>query len=294
VINLLCDRSLEEAYASRIRLVDRPLILTAGRALGVVGATGTPVSLNEAAPTTQAKADKSFWPVTKATSETADPIAHHIDETAVHHADETAPVVLSALTRPAPAPRFPTYVALATAAALAALAIMFGVRWARTPAAQAPPSAAAPASSTNRPPSVRQEPAPLGADVLQPKTAATGGTPTPPAATAPVAAPEGDRVRTDRREVTQLHDPRFEPTPVAPTPAGERFDIVVASFRTDARAASVAAQVTALGLPIRRRVSDGWQQVLSGPFPSRTDAEKAQQRLRGAGLGGTQVVPTVR
>jgi hypothetical protein len=34
IINLLCDRSLEEAFASRIRVVDRPLILTAARALG--------------------------------------------------------------------------------------------------------------------------------------------------------------------------------------------------------------------------------------------------------------------
>jgi cell division protein FtsN len=130
--------------------------------------------------------------------------------------------------------------------------------------------------------------------VPPPKAAATGGTPTSPVAIAPPAAVEADKVRADRREVTQLHDPRFEPPPVAPTPAGERFDIVVASFRTEARAASVAAQVTALGLPIRRRVSDGWQQVLSGPFASRNDAEKAQLRLTGAGLAGTQVVTAVR
>jgi cell division protein FtsN len=73
-----------------------------------------------------------------------------------------------------------------------------------------------------------------------------------------------------------------------------RFEIVVASFRTDARAASVAAEVTALGLPIRRRVSDGWQQVLSGPFASRAEAEEAQQRLDRAGLTRTQIVVTAR
>jgi cell division protein FtsN len=71
---------------------------------------------------------------------------------------------------------------------------------------------------------------------------------------------------------------------------GERFDIVVASFRTDARAAAVAAEVTALHLPMRRRVVDGWQQVVSGPFASRTDAEEAQQRLLRGGLGTTQIV----
>ena len=44
VINLLCDRSLEEAYASRLRLIDRPLILTAARALGI-GETATPACI---------------------------------------------------------------------------------------------------------------------------------------------------------------------------------------------------------------------------------------------------------
>ena len=73
-----------------------------------------------------------------------------------------------------------------------------------------------------------------------------------------------------------------------------RFDIVVASFRTDARATSVAAEVSALGLPMRRRVLDGWQQVLSGPFASRTDAETAQARLHRAGLTGTQIVPAAQ
>jgi cell division protein FtsN len=60
------------------------------------------------------------------------------------------------------------------------------------------------------------------------------------------------------------------------------------------RATSVAAQAAALGLPIRRRVSDGWQQVVSGPFVSRQHAEEAQQRLQRAGLTGTQIVPAAR
>jgi cell division protein FtsN len=69
---------------------------------------------------------------------------------------------------------------------------------------------------------------------------------------------------------------------------------VVASFRTDARAASVAAAVAKVGVPFRRRVSDGWQQVVSGPFVSRADAEAAQQRLNRAGITGTQIVPIAR
>jgi cell division protein FtsN len=66
---------------------------------------------------------------------------------------------------------------------------------------------------------------------------------------------------------------------------------VVASFRTDARAAAVSTEIAALGLPVRRRVSDTWQQVIVGPFKSRQEADDAQQRLDRAGMGGTQIVP---
>jgi cell division protein FtsN len=79
------------------------------------------------------------------------------------------------------------------------------------------------------------------------------------------------------------------PAPRAPA-TGERFEILVASFRTDGRAASVANEVTELGLPSRRRVSEGWQQVLAGPFASRAQAEEAQRRLDRAGLTRTQIV----
>ena len=74
------------------------------------------------------------------------------------------------------------------------------------------------------------------------------------------------------------------------TPAVQGFEIVVASFRTEARAAAVAADVSSLGLPVRVRVSDGWQQVLCGPFGSRAEAEAARQRLDSASLTGAQIV----
>jgi cell division protein FtsN len=79
----------------------------------------------------------------------------------------------------------------------------------------------------------------------------------------------------------------------AATATGERFDVIVASFRTDVRATSVAAEVAALGLPVHRRAADGWQQVIAGPFASRPAAEDAQQRIHRAGLTGTQIVPIV-
>jgi cell division protein FtsN len=110
--------------------------------------------------------------------------------------------------------------------------------------------------------------------------------------------------------------PRSEPT-TAPAPAGapptpasapalrgataaagettsDRFDIIVASFRTEARAASVATQVADVGLPVRQRFAGGWQQVVAGPFASRGEADAAQQRLTGAGLTDTHVVAASR
>jgi general secretion pathway protein A len=261
VINLLCDRSLEEAYASRLRLVDRPLILTAARSLGL-GETGPPVNLNATGRSTQVGSDEAFWTGAWSKLETEEPI--------VEPAEETAPVVFSAATPPAAAPRWARPLVLGTSLALVALAILFGVRRARPPAAvQAPPSAAAPTSSATSTTTARPDPPPVVANALMPQAAATAGTPTPPASTDPPSAP-------------------------AEASTGMRFEIVVASFRTDARAASVASQVAALGLPVRRRVSDSWQQVVSGPFGSRSDAEEAQQRLHGGGLTGTQIVLAVR
>jgi cell division protein FtsN len=56
----------------------------------------------------------------------------------------------------------------------------------------------------------------------------------------------------------------------------------------------VAAEVTALGLPTRQRDSDGWQQVVTGPFNSRAEAEAAKARLDQAGLTGTEIRPFTR
>jgi cell division protein FtsN len=56
----------------------------------------------------------------------------------------------------------------------------------------------------------------------------------------------------------------------------------------------VATEVSNLGLPVRQRLSGGWQQVVAGPFQSRDDAAAAQQRLAGAGLTDTHVVAASR
>ena len=80
----------------------------------------------------------------------------------------------------------------------------------------------------------------------------------------------------------------------SPEPAGEAVEIVVASFHTAARAGDVAAQIAALGEPVRRRTTGNWQQVLAGPDASSAKAQDAQQRLARAGFTGTQLVPAAR
>ena len=87
--------------------------------------------------------------------------------------------------------------------------------------------------------------------------------------------------------------PASAPAPSAPTARDAivpSFEIIVASFRTEARAVSVAAQVADAGLKVRRRTIAGWQQVIAGPFASREEADAAHQRLERAGLPGTQIV----
>jgi cell division protein FtsN len=75
---------------------------------------------------------------------------------------------------------------------------------------------------------------------------------------------------------------------------GEAFEIVIASFRTAARAADVVADVAALGLPVRRRTAAGWQQVLAGPYASAAQAREAQQHLERAGFKDIQLVSAAR
>jgi hypothetical protein len=131
----------------------------------------------------------------------------------------------------------------------------------------------------------RGQTATVDAPASPPPTAAAPGP-------SPVAAPPAPSVPAKPAPAPAGAEP---PAGAAPAPvADSRFDIVVASFRTDARATSVADEVSALGVPVRRREADGWQQVVAGPFPSRTEAEQAQQRIHGAGLTGTQIVPSTR
>ena len=216
VINLLCDRALEEGYAARRRTIDGSVIRTAAHALGIdeaAAATSPPIRVNA----TPFASRRSTWSL----------------------------VIASSL-------------------ALVAVSIWFAARGARFTV-----PAVAPAASTSRG-------SDAGRDVPQANSRAS----TPEAATLGTPSPS----RADASSSSAVPAPS----------ATERFDIVVASFRTDSRATAVAASVAALGLPTYRRVADGWQQVISGPFASRADAGEAQQRLQHAGLSSTQIVRSAR
>jgi len=242
VVNLLCDRSLEQAFVATQLTIDASMIHAAARALGI-----------KSAATSRLPEAVSPW------SPAPDTVAD-----IVQRADEAAtPASFGDLPRTGrQSPPSTRMLMLAGLAVVLAAAGFFGMRWALAPAAGAPTQATPPPAA--RP--AATQPAgvtPAGADA-PPKEAA-----------APAAKPA---------------DTSAAPAGAA---AASSFDIVVASFRTEARASSVAEQVTALGVPVRRRESNGWQQVIAGPFATRTAAEEAQQRIHAAGLTGTEIAPVV-
>ena len=269
VINLLCDRSLEAACASNLRVVDAFGINKAAADLGL-GSLGTFRVSSEESPARQPKPEHSFWVPAPSESRSAAPTGESL---ATFAADEPGSADVPAAPR-----QGPKYVLIAASLALVAfVAVWYGLRAATSPEPQAAPSAATPLPPGDRAPSPGASP-----------SDAAGAPPPQPAATSPV--------RPATPPATAASGAASAPStasPAAPpaTPAAERFDIVVASFRTDARASAVSLEIAALGLPVRRRVSDTWQQVIVGPFKSRREADDAQQLLQRGGIGGTQIVP---
>ena len=180
-------------------------------------------------------------------------------------ADELAAPIAFEAVPAAAAPRGRQAFALALTLALAAAAIWFGARAVNSSDDRRPiANPQAPVAIAGRS-EIRSAPVPPS------KLAAMPATATP----APTSMPS-------------------ETAPAGPTTTGgdvsnNRFEIVVASFRTEARAALVAAAVTNLGLQVRQRVAGGWHQVVAGPFVSRAEADVAQQGLADAGFKQTAV-----
>lgn len=296
-INRLCDRALESAYEARQRVVDARMVEAAARALdpatrAVVSpppVTAPPVIAPRPVPEPGVFPVAPVAPVAPAVT----PVTPPLDPAAARPADTTPESereeIAAAFHDTPPAmpqsdwmmeedkPFTPMtvapggigsrmrskYAVAAIGVGVAAAALWFGLRSTSAPPATqaAPPAAATPTIPREAAPT--PTPAPAG----PPATAPTGG----PTTAAPASSPAA-----------------------ATAPAADAFDILVASFRTEARAVAVASQVDALGLRTRRRALDAWQQVVAGPFATRAEAEAAQQKLHAAGLGGTQIVPASR
>jgi type II secretory pathway predicted ATPase ExeA/cell division protein FtsN len=291
VINVICDRSLEAAFRVQQKTVDLPIVNAAARALGM---EEQPAAQPPAPALVEWTALAEFDHAAARPAEPERPPEQKSEPP--ERKSEPAPA-FEFVSRPAmPGPRRPferpgrpapaAYGALAAAddgtptrrmwlmggagVVLIAVLIWFGARAfsPSEPASASPPEQAIPASS----------PAPVASAPVPTPTPEqpAPGIPAPPPVQTPPPAP-------------------VDAAPVAPNLVdAERYEIVVASFRTEERALVVAGQVTGLGLPMRRRASDGWQQVLAGPFESRADAVGAQQRLDGAGLTGTTIVAATR
>jgi len=188
---------------------------------------------------------------------------------------------------PAPAPEPPAassarrYGAIAATVAVVAIA-WFGVRSAarRSPGEPVARPAPAPAPEPGRPPQAAATPA---TPPREPAATPPASEPTPaPSATTPAVGPSAAAA------------PSRATATAAPAPAAGGFEIVVASFRTEARAADVVTAITALGEPVQRRFLGGWQQVVAGPYASDELVRAAQQRLARAGFSGTHITSASR
>lgn len=96
---------------------------------------------------------------------------------------------------------------------------------------------------------------------------------------------------------TDATDPAGEETSTSAARATETLavadsvNVSIASFRTEQRAATVAAQLVDAGFPAftRRDATGLWHQVIVGPYLSADEAAAAQQALRTHGVGGSEV-----
>lgn len=262
-INVLCDRALEQAAAMRVREIDAAAIRAAARDAGVRPHDDDPAASPAAAGAlSEARPEPDYTLATEAGGPAASSLTAGTDvaATASDRRSRTPPVVVGVA-------------AVIAVAAIGAAALWYTSQRTQRSAPAAPPARPAP-SSAARPQPAASAPAPA-------TTAPTAGysTPTPAATTVtpprPTAAPTSGA------------------TPPPPSVA-RGFDVVVAAFRTELRADAVSSDISALGLPVHRRSSPDWQQVLCGPFATREEAEEAQERLARRGFSGTQIVVAAR
>jgi general secretion pathway protein A len=263
VINIICDRALEHAHGLRTRTIDAQVILTAASAVGMPAYVESRPLPAPAAAQPAPAAPEALEP---AEPEAAGALPLWPPSTAGRSSEKGDPVAFGALARAVEPRSSRKWLTIGVPAAVAgALAVWLGVRAVRAPEPVQPrPQEAAAVPSRQSAPATPPAQSPAEA----------------PAAAAPASGAPGDGPAS--------------PAAVPRPPASAGFEIVVASFRTQARAEAVVDQVAALNLPARRRVADGWQQVILGPFRSRAEADAARQQLDSAGLTGSQIVLMAR
>jgi general secretion pathway protein A len=130
--------------------------------------------------------------------------------------------------------------------------------------------------------------------VQQPTSVVTSSPPaggTTPAPPAPV--PSSFPTQIDAVPLVSAERPNASAA-AAIAQTNDAFDILVASFHTAVRATEVVEQLTNAGQNVRQRSIGGWQQVVAGPFASRTAAEDAQRLLEREGFTDTQIVGSAR
>ncbi len=226
LVNLLCDRALETAYAQRSRTVQVQMVDTAADALHLS------VPLTTAPP------------------------------------DALPGIDMAATNLPGGAPgrsHRRRYVAAAAVVVIAGGIVWLGGR------------TVGHIGDAGRRAVDGQPPQPLSRG--NPPAPAPSVRPTPPAGAAPQPAEPPISPTATR-----------QPPATVETAAGQGYEIVVASFHTEARATDVAAQLAAFGQRVRQRAIGGWQQVVAGPFPSKEAADEAQRDLERRGFTGTHVV----
>ncbi len=284
VVNILCDRSLENAWSDQTHTVDSSAVVRAARSLNIdVPVERAPAAVAAApapavAPITDAKA------AVAAPEPAARPPAGPAPRTpprALPPPIATTPAAPSPVgskpsTRPVSSPSTPEYagglsgnasvrvkrshVPIAIAAGVAGLLIIGwivrgGFTGSRNPDSTPQPEAVRPAAPSR----------PTGQTPPNPQAP-------PPGATAPRAT--------------------AAPTRSAPSPGGDTFLIIVSSFRTRDRATQVATDIAAIGLPASVRSTSGWEQVVVGPYASRQEAADAQARLETAHFADTKLTQT--
>ena len=287
VVNLLCDRALEAAFGRQLRTIDASLIETAATALDLKAEPAphvAPAAEHVDAPAPPIPETVIAKPIAVRAPEPVE-ISRTLD------VDLAPPALLDS-----PPPRSQRTNILA--AVLAVVVVAAGVYWYMTrvpePAAKVPPAtAAAPKAAPVATPSSATPPA--GAPAASAPAVTPVVPPAPPAGAASAKPETAPAPAAGSTPAAGASAPATAPAAAA-SPAGhtQSFEIVVASFRTEPRAAAVAAQVTDAGLKVRRREVGGWLQVLAGPFASREEADAAHQRLEQVGLSGSQVISIER